>query len=143
MTCPPAFTYNDTQFRAAFPYFANTTTYPEALMQLYFNTAGLYVQNTNYGFLAQAGATLQCLYLMTAHLAYMGTQIMNGQTPGITIQATIDKISVGLQQAVLKNQWQYWLQSTPYGQQLLALLQVQSVGGFYNAGGIGRAGFRV
>jgi hypothetical protein len=142
MSCPPAFSYNDTAFRMQFPEFANMTTYPEATLQQYFNTAGLYVSNSNFGPLAWAGATLQCLYLLTAHLAYLSTQIMNGQTPGVTVQASIDKISVGLQEAALKNQWQYWLQSTPYGQQLLALLQVQSIGGFSTVGGPGRAGFR-
>lgn len=140
MTCQ-AYSFSDAQFRAQFPAFANPATYTDVTLQQYFNAAGLYVQNSKYGFLGAAGATLQCLYLLTAHLAYIGTQIMNGQTPGVTITATIDKISVGLQQAVLKNQWQYWLQSTPYGQQLLALLQVQSVGGFYERGGLGRAGF--
>lgn len=141
MSGSPAYFYNDAQFRALFPAFVDTTAYPEATLQMYFDTAGLYVQNTNYGFLSRAGATLQCLYLLTAHLAYTATQIMQGITPGVTIQAAIDKISTGLQQAVLKNQWQYWLASSPYGQQLLALLQVQSTGGFYTAGGLGRAGF--
>ena len=42
----------------------------------------------------------------------------------------------------LKNQWQYWLNSTEYGKQLLAILQAQSVGGLYAPGGAGRAGFR-
>lgn len=139
MSC---YSYNDAQFRVQFPAFADPAAYPDVTLQQYFNAAGLFVQNTSYGFLAQAGATLYCLYLLTAHLAFMSTQIMNGQTPGITINATIDKITVGLQEAVLKNQWQYWLASTPYGAQLLALLQAQSIGGFYEPGGLGRAGFR-
>ncbi|OWK47571.1 hypothetical protein FRUB_01270 [Fimbriiglobus ruber] len=40
--------------------------------------------------------------------------------------ATIDKISVTLEPPPAPNAWQYWLQSSPYGQQLLALLQVVS-----------------
>ena len=140
MACPPAFSFNYASFTTQFPAFATSPN--QATLQQYFNTAGLYVANSNYGFLAAAGATLQCLYLLTAHLAYIGNQIAAGQTPGVTIEASIDKISVGLQQAVLKNQWQYWLQSSPYGQQLLALLQVQSVGGFSVPGGMWRAGFR-
>lgn len=137
----PAFAFNVEQFREMFPAFTAGACYSDSLLSLYFDTAGLYVQNQKYTPLSQAGATLQCLYLLTAHLAYIGQQAINGQAPGVTITATIDKISVGLQEAVLKNQWQYWLQSSPYGQQLLALLQVQSVGGFYSPGGLGRAGF--
>lgn len=139
----PAYFYNDTQFRTAFPAFADPTAYPQSTLSMYFDTSGLYVANSNFGFLAAAGATLHCLYLLTAHLAQLGTQIAAGNSGGVIINATIDKITVGLQEAVLHNQWQYWLQSTPYGMQLLALLQVQSVGGFYVPGGIGRSGFRV
>ena len=141
MTCPPAYFYNDTQFRAQFPAFANTTTYPEATLQAYYTAAGSYVANTAYGFLASSGATPLALNLLTAHLVQIGYTAIAGQTTGVLVTAGIDKVNIGLQQAVLKNQWQYWLQSTPYGQQLLALLQVQSAGGLYTPGGLGRAGF--
>lgn len=141
MTTSPYFVYNDAQFRAAFPAFASTTTYPAALLQLYFDRAGFYVANSNYGLLFRIGATLHCLYLLTAHLAQIGQQISLGQTSGIVVSATIEKITVEIQQFQYPNQWQIWLASTEYGKQLLALLQVQSVGGFYVPGSIGRAGF--
>ena len=137
----PAFSYNDAQFRSQFPAFANTTTYPQTTLQQYFTTAGLYIANTNYGFLAQAGASLTGLYLLTAHLAQLATLIASGQTPSIVSASGIDKISVTLEPPPLQNQYQWWLSTTPYGAQLLALLQAQSVGGFYQPGGLGRAGF--
>ena len=132
--------YNDTDFRAQFPAFANTTTYPEAVLQQYFNTAGLYVANTNYGWLASVNGTLTALYLLTAHLAQLSTQIAAGQTPQIVTGSGIDKINVTLEPPPAKNAWQFWLQTSPYGSQLLALLQSLSVGGFYTPGGLGRAG---
>lgn len=138
----PAYTLNIEQFRAAFPAFNNANTYSEPMLQMYYDTAGLYINNTAYGFLSQAGATQFSLYLLMAHLLQLGNQIAAGAGGGITISATIDKISTALQQVPLKNQWQYWLASTPYGAQLLALLQVKSVGGFYVPGGAGRAGFK-
>ena len=137
----PAFYYNDADFRIQFPAFSNTTTYPQATLQNYFNIAGVYVHNSNYGFLAQDGATLYSLYLLTAHLAAIQTMIANGQTPSITINAGIDKISVGIEPPPVKGMFQYWLATTPYGQQLTALLTVQSVGGFFTPGSLGRAGF--
>lgn len=112
-----------------------------ATLQQYYNTAGLIVANTNYGYLACAGATQTCLYLLTAHLAAIGALIATGSDAGITVGATIDKISVQLQQVPLKNEWQYWLSETPYGKQLYAILQAQSVGGFYQRGSLGRSGF--
>ncbi len=143
MACPsPAFSYNDAQFRAMFPAFANSATYPESVLQLYFNTAGLIIANSNFGPLARACATLTCLYLATAHLAQIGQQIAAGQTSGVVVGASIDKISVELQQFEFPNQWQLWLSGTEYGKQLLAILQAQSVGGFSTVGGLGRAGFR-
>jgi hypothetical protein len=138
----PAFSYNDAQFRAMFPAFANSTTYPESVLQLYFNTAGLIIANSNFAPLARACATLTCLYLVTAHLAQIGQQIAQGQTSGVVVGASIDKISVELQQFQFPNQWQLWLSGTEYGKQLLAILQAQSVGGFSVPGGPGRVGFR-
>jgi len=136
-----AFTYNDQTFRSLFPAFANPATFSDCVLQAYFDAAGNYVSNSNYGFLAQAGSTLPALYLMTAHLAQLGMLISTGQGSGVLIEASIDKISVGLQQVALANQWQYWLNSTEYGKQLLAMLQVQAVGGFYTPGSLGRSGF--
>lgn len=141
MGCPtPTFNYNGQLFRAMFPAFADSTTFPDVLLQMYWNTAGLYVQNAP-DFLVKCGTNLQSMNLMTAHLAQLGVNINAGQASGVIVQATIDKISVGYQEAKLNNQWQYWLNSTEYGKQLLALLQVASVGGFYTPAGLGRAGF--
>lgn len=142
MGCAPAFAFNDLQFREQFSAFANVLEYPTPTLQAYYDTAGLIVANNNYGPLARAGATQPCLYLLTAHLAQIGAQLNAGQQGGIVVQATIDKINVTLQEFQYPNQFQFWLASTPYGAQLLAILQVQSVGGFSFPAGPGRAGFR-
>lgn len=138
--------FNSAAFRALFPAFANTVTYPDIQVQVYWDTASAYVSNRTGGCYT-GGMTLaqQTLALnqMTAHLVCLSALIASGNTPGITVGATIDKISVTLEPPPAPNQWQYWLQTTPYGQQLLALLQVASVGGFYASSGVpGRAGFQ-
>lgn len=137
--------YNDAAFRALFPAFANPTAYPQAMLQAYWDTATAYISNRNGGCYA-GGMTLaqQTLALnqMTAHLVALSGLIAAGQTPGVMVGATIDKISITLEPPPAPNQWSYWLQSTPYGQQLLALLQVASAGGFYVSTAVpGRAGF--
>lgn len=142
MSSSPAFFYDDAQFRGWFSAFANTSTYPKSLLQECFDAAGFYIANSQFGPLARAKTTLWCLYLMTAHLAQIMTAAIAGQTTGTVVGATIDKITVQLQQFQYPNQWELWLSSTLYGQQLLALLQVQSVGGFSVPAGSGRAGFR-
>jgi hypothetical protein len=139
-SCAP-FSYNDAQFRAQFPAFANQSVYAPTTLSMYFCTAQSFVENTQYGFM-NGCATQLALNLLTAHFAALASAIAQGQTPGIETQATIDKISVSIMEPPVKNMWQYWLAQTPYGQQLLAMLQAQSVGGFYAPGGAGRAGFR-
>lgn len=138
--------FDPTAFRAQFPQFQNTSTFPDSTLQVYFATAGLYINNQAGGSYCGGLTTaqkIQALYLMTAHLAALSVLILSGQTPGILTGATIDKISVTIEPPPAPNQWQYWLQTTPYGQQLLALLQVASVGGLYiTTGAPGRAGFR-
>ena len=141
----PCIQYNDANFRALFPAFADMTTYPQAVLQLYWDNATAYVSN-QYGGCYVMGMTLaqQTLAVnqMTAHLVALANLIATGQTPGIMTGATIDKISVTLEPPPIPNQWQYWLQTTPYGQQLLALLQVSSAGGFFaSTNAPARAGF--
>lgn len=138
----PAYLYNDSLFRAQCPAFAQATVYTPDYIQMWFDMAGLYINNTFFGPLAKAGAMLPALNMMTAHLLQINAQIGTGTDSGITVAAAIDKISTTLQEMTLPNQWQYWLASTEYGRMLLALLQAKSVGGFYTPGGLGRGGFR-
>ena len=140
-----AINYNDQNFRTLFSNYASPTVFPLILIQAYWDTASVYINPNYYNIIG--GFTLaqqtQCLNLMTAHLLFLFNLINTNQTPGIVTQATIDKISVTLQPPPEVNQWQFWLNQTPYGQQLLSLLQVVSAGGVYvNSAPPGRAGFR-
>lgn len=133
--------FNVAAFRAAFPAFANATTYPDPTLTGYWNAATCYISPVVYGRL-QETCRGRALDLMTAHLAALADLIAAGEQPGIITSATIDKISVAMEAPPSDNQWQYWLNLTPYGQQLLALLQVKSSGGFYIGGVAERSGFR-
>ena len=136
----PYWNYNDSTFRTQFVAFANVTTFPEATLQMNWNTAGNIIANTSYGFLASQGGSLP-ISLMTAHLTALSVMIANGELPSIAVAAGIDKINVTLMPPPLKDQFAYWLCTTPYGQQLYAMLQVAAVGGLYSPGGLGTAGF--
>lgn len=128
--------FDVTAFRTMFPAFSNTTTYPTITLQSYWDMATAYINDKTAGYYCGGWVLKQqvlALNLMTAHLAALFVLIASGQTPGIEISATIDKISVSMEPPPAKNQWQYWLQTTPYGAQLLALLQIAAAGGrFYN-----------
>ncbi len=131
-------------FRALFPAFANTTTYPDSTIQNYATTATAYIStgySRCYGGMTAAQRAL-ALNQMTAHLLYLSGLAVAGNTPGVVTGAAVNKVSVAIQPPPEPNQWQYWLNQSPYGQQLLALLQVASVGGFYASSAVpGRAGF--
>lgn len=126
--------FDVTAFRAQFPAFSNVTNFPTATLQLYWDNATDYINDQTggayCGVLNTSRKTLALNY-MTAHLAAINVMIAANQVPGVMQSATVDKVSVTLVPPPAKNQWQYWLQSTPYGQQLLALLQVAGVGGLY------------
>lgn len=133
-------------FRQQFTAFNKIGEFPDITLNAYWDNATAYVTNQRGGCFTGALTLAQqtlALNLMTAHLAALGAIIGKGETPGVLQGATIDKISVTMQPPPEVNQWQWWLNLTPYGQQLLALLQVRSAGGFYVPGpGLGIQGFR-
>jgi len=131
-------TFNVAQFRVEFPEFVDV---PDPTLQQYWNTAILYISNQNAG--VMNGSSRQyALDLMTAHLTKLSALILAGQTPSIVNSSSIDKISVSLTPPPFKTSWDWWLSTTPYGLQLLALLNVNSVGGGYYGGLPERTAFR-
>ena len=141
MAPTPYFTFDVTAFRGMYPQFADTTAFPTPLLQSYFDAAGGYVANSNYGWLVNAPRFL-ALNLMTAHLAAIAVLINAGETPGMAVGASVDKVSVTLHPPKDQSQFQWWLNLTGYGQQLLALLLANSAGGFFVGGSNTRGGFR-
>lgn len=133
-------TFNVTAFRTQFSVFANDATYTNDMLLGWWNVASLYISPCNYGWLYGASRA-QALNLMTAHLASLNDMIRAGETPGIVIDSQIDKIRISLEPPPGKSQFDYWLNQTPYGQQLLALLSIKSVGGMIVGGSPQRAAF--
>ena len=82
------------------------------------------------------------IYLMVAHLLQLAANIAAGTPSGQITSASIDKVSVTVAQAPGTDSYRYWLNGTPYGQQLLALLARCSSGGMYVGGLPERAAFR-
>jgi hypothetical protein len=141
-------TFDVTLFRQQFPAFANSTTYPDAMLQMYWDMATCYIDDSTITPSQLNGTCRQnAINMMTAHLAQISVIIKNnGQyngTPKIINESTIDKISVSLTPPPFGNsQWRWWLETTPYGQMLLSLLEGSSIGGFYFGGLPETAAFR-
>jgi hypothetical protein len=149
MSNPTILTYNDALFRQQCPAYKNTAQFPEATLQAFWDSATCYMSDIgNYGSL-QGSCRQYGLNLMTAHLVYISQLTASGTVPYVLGAATVDKVQVTAVPPPLKTQWGWWLSVSPYGQSLWALLQANSVGGFYIGGspilpsfrGYGRSGY--
>ena len=137
-------TLDPAAFRALFPQFADPVKWPDAALSIQFGAATGYVSADTYGDMPVAART-SALYLMTAHLLALGVIIAqnnySGQV-GVVQGAVVDHVQITLTPPPVKSQWQWWLNTTPYGAQLLGLLDAQAAGGFYVGGLPERAAFR-
>lgn len=134
-------TYDDNLFRAQFPEFKDQEKYPEPLIHGYWDMATNYVSVENFALLTASSLPLavnQC----TAHLMTLASNSSSGQQGGFVTVATIDKISTSVLPPQAQDQFSWWLNQTPYGQQLAALLEISGVGGFYIGGLNERGSFR-
>ena len=123
-------TFNYESFIALFPEFS---TVSEDTLQMYWDIATNYISDeTCWNYLTLSQQTL-ALNLMTAHIAYINGQINSNQTPFIANSVNVDKVSIGIVPPPVRNQWRFWLNTSPYGQQCIALLEVAMVGGVYIA----------
>ena len=135
-------TFDYNLFITQIPAYSDPTKYPEATLQVWWDIAINYVSDVGNCGSLQGSARQYAINLMMAHLIYLSLQIAANQVPGMMQGATIDKVSVNLVPPPVPNQWQWWLGTSPYGQQLLALLQAHSAGGYYIGGSPTMAGFR-
>lgn len=82
------------------------------------------------------------LELMLAHLLYIRDQVNAGNNIGVITSGSEGDVSVAMATPNVDSTWTYWFQATPYGKDLMALLETQSAGGFYVGGSRERQAFR-
>jgi|SRR6478752_1585339 len=140
-------TLDITAFRATFPQFADPLKFPDELIQLKFDLAtGFISPVVTCGDMTEA-VRRSALYLMTAHLLWLDLVVANGGTytgsGGIAVGSKVGDVQVTLAAPPYgTSSWRFWLNQSPYGQQLLALLEAQAVGGAYFGGLPERYAFR-
>jgi len=120
-------------FRVQCAAYSNATTYPDLLITNTWGMGSAYVSTSNYGNLKD-GQRQYALNLMCAHLLYLSDMIAKGSPIGVVTSASEGAVSIGLMPPPTKNQFQYWLNQSPYGTQLLALLRVKGAVGVYVGG---------
>lgn len=132
--------FDISRFRKVFPAFASETKYPDEMVEFKLSIAK--------GFLSK-GCSLSgedydnALMMMVAHLLWIDYLLSKGQTTvGVMTGATVGSVSVSTAPPPTKTGWQYWLATTPYGQQLWALLMMRAAGGWYYGGAPEGSAFR-
>ena len=130
----PVLTPSD--FHAAFPQFADAAKYPDSVIQMFINQALCTMEldaSPCYSFY---------YYILTAHLLALFAGLKKNQQGGFIVSSSIDAVSVSKLAPPAATTFDWWLAQTGYGQQLLAMLQIDTVGGF-SAGGLPeRSAFR-
>lgn len=93
-----------------------------------------------------SGAQMQlALNLLTGHMTALANTQKGGAGAGLSgpiTGATQGSVSVTAMPPPVRDMWSFWLAGTPYGTQLLGLLQMLGAGGLLIGGSLERASFR-
>lgn len=110
-------------FYEEYPEF-NTDEY-KTICPIAFRQAKNRIKIRNCGILRDENR-VQAIYLLTAHLSSLSFKNQSGQSSaggaGIVASASVGEVSISYQQIPAQDSWSYWLSLTPYGLELLALL---------------------
>lgn len=122
------------QMRVVLPYFADTTKYSDAMLTVALGNAQNYVSPLILGPLGESDRTY-ATYLMAGHLQLLSDKLNSGDlSVGNETSASVDRVSVSLTPPPNKNQFEFWLNQTPFGAQLLFLLNTVTGVGFFIGG---------
>ena len=114
--------------------FIEFTDVPVEVLQIYWDMAGNYIYAWDNCLICCDKLHL-ALSLMTAHLLKLNYGDGDGQpAAGVVTSATEGSVSGGFQPPQTNTMWEWFLCQTPYGQQLLMLLKMARIGGFYVGG---------
>ena len=127
-------------FRVNFDLYADETKYPDALLLAQYEIGKCYVADNDCTM--PEACREYALQSMLAHLLYIRDQVNSGVHVGMITSGTEDNVSVSLAQPAANDSWSFWFNASPFGRELMALLSVQSVGGFYVGGSPERKAFR-
>lgn len=120
-------------FRAQVTAFANASIYTDALVTVNWDLATCYISSSNIG--ALRGSCRQyAINLMIGHLFYLSDLIASGAPTGVVTSASEGTVSISLTPPDSKSSFQFWLNQSPYGQQVLALLKMKGAVGVYVGG---------
>lgn len=122
--------------RTRIPAFADTSKYTDETLSGILDTATCYVSTKNCGPL-RAYCREQAICLMAAHLLTLRERTAQGGNAGVggaVASASVGNVSVSMVTPPNQDQYQYWMNQTPYGAELMRLLAIYANGGLYVGG---------
>lgn len=131
---------NITTFRANFPLYADETTYTDMTLESEYEIGKCFIADNDCTFPEKCRE--YALQLMLAHLTYCSDESNAGNNSGVIQSANEGDVSVSFAVPDISDPWHNWMNLSPFGKKLLAMLSAQSVGGFYVGGLPERKGFR-
>lgn len=127
-------------FRVVFSAYADDTIYPDSLLSYWYEIGKCYIKDNDCTLGEKCRA--QALMAMLAHLLYLNDSSNAGNKPIVVQSATEGAVSISLTAPPISGQFEYWLNATPYGPQILAMLEIASAGGLMVGGSLDRLSFR-
>lgn len=132
---PEVFPLQD--FLADFPEFDDSTKYNKSDLQRFGTRAMSHITAPAEGMPFVGKHRRYGLFLMTAHLVTLDANDADGNGSGLAgtpYKAVVGSVTVEStkQNSFNNDDWNYWLNQTKYGRELLALLEVQAPAIFLN-----------
>lgn len=124
--------------RTRIPAFADTSKYTDETLSGILDTATCYVSTKNCGPL-RAYCREQAICLMAAHLLTLRERTAQGGNAGVggaVASASVGNVSISMVTPPNQDQYQYWMNQTPYGAELMRLLAIYANGGLYVGGSL-------
>lgn len=125
-----------TVFRELFSAYASETDYPDTTLQQWYAIGKCYIKDNDCVLPEECRSF--ALMAMLAHLLYIQDQVKAGNQVRVITSATEGKVSVSLAEPPSSSSFSYWLNSSPYGDQVLAMLVVEFAGGGWVGDGLPR-----
>lgn len=126
------------QFREDFTEFASTQTYTDAFLNRMLRTAKAFISTEN--FRIEPDVRVLLIELMMGHLITLATTNPDGigasmaEEASEELSASVGSVSVTKAHPVVNDSFEFWIQTTGYGQQFLAILTAQNPTGVFYYG---------
>lgn len=119
-------------FRSMFAAYADETAYPDATLNTWYPVGKCYIKDNDCVLPEECRAI--ALMTMLAHLLYIQDQVSAGNVARVITSASEGDVSVSLSEPPSSSNFEYWINASPYGPQILAMLEIEFGGGFYAGG---------